>query len=294
MSIAAFCSSSTTTTSALCGKPWRRSARCGGDDYAGMTSLYRTPLGPILPAAPTGRVLEEPFRAKITKEGFRHPVTQGLTGSNLEDGRQEPAWGHWFRQAKCARPRTCRDAGRRRATALLVLDRKGKGRVALLTSDHAWLWRAAMRGGPHTDSAAPPLALAHEGAGSRGRAARRVCQGFEALDRAAHDGGRQGRARHDLCSGGRGALGGETREEEPGLWRADIDVKLPGLYKAETPGPSGLLTAVAHAGIEDPREMSEVVATEEKLKPIAEGTGGASSGRGRLRLNRRRRWICRA
>ena len=64
-----------------------------GDDYAGMTSLYRTPLGPILPAAPTGRVLEEPFRAKITGDGFRHPVTQGLQGANLEDGRREPALG---------------------------------------------------------------------------------------------------------------------------------------------------------------------------------------------------------
>ncbi len=35
---------------------------------------------------------------------------------------------------------------------LLILDRKGKGRVALLTSDHAWLWaRGYDGGGPHTD-----------------------------------------------------------------------------------------------------------------------------------------------
>ena len=35
---------------------------------------------------------------------------------------------------------------------LLVLDRKGKGRVALLISDHAWLWaRGYEGGGPHTD-----------------------------------------------------------------------------------------------------------------------------------------------
>ena len=35
---------------------------------------------------------------------------------------------------------------------LLVLDRKGKGRVALLLSDHAWLWaRGYDGGGPHTD-----------------------------------------------------------------------------------------------------------------------------------------------
>ena len=35
---------------------------------------------------------------------------------------------------------------------LLVLDRRGKGRVALLLSDHAWLWaRGYEGGGPHVD-----------------------------------------------------------------------------------------------------------------------------------------------
>ena len=35
---------------------------------------------------------------------------------------------------------------------LLVLDHKGKGRVALLTSDQAWLWaRGYEGGGPHSD-----------------------------------------------------------------------------------------------------------------------------------------------
>ena len=35
---------------------------------------------------------------------------------------------------------------------LLVLNRQGKGRVALLLSDHAWLWaRGYEGGGPHVD-----------------------------------------------------------------------------------------------------------------------------------------------
>ena len=55
-----------------------------------------------------------------------------------------------------------------------------------------------------------------------------------------------------------------------GLWRTTFDVKVPGLYKFE----SGELAAVTHAGIEDAREMSEVVATEAKLRPIADATGG--------------------
>ena len=60
----------------------------------------------------------------------------------------------------------------------------------------------------------------------------------------------------------------------PGRWRSSVDVKLPGLYKAETQAASGPLTAIAEAGTQDPREMSEVTATDSKLDPIAQATGG--------------------
>ena len=52
-----------------------------GDDYSGPQSLVRTPLSPVLPALPTGRVLEMPFKAKITEVGAKHPVTRGLPGA---------------------------------------------------------------------------------------------------------------------------------------------------------------------------------------------------------------------
>jgi hypothetical protein len=58
------------------------------------------------------------------------------------------------------------------------------------------------------------------------------------------------------------------------LWRSTIDVREPGLYKMQTSAPTGTLTAVAHAGIEDAREMSAVTATADKLKPLVEATGG--------------------
>ena len=57
-----------------------------GDDYAGSLSLFRTPLSPVLPAVPTGRVLSEPFKAKLTADGRKHPVTQGLTGAGAANG----------------------------------------------------------------------------------------------------------------------------------------------------------------------------------------------------------------
>jgi hypothetical protein len=75
--------------------------------------------------------------------------------------------------------------------------------------------------------------------------------------------------------------GGESSQVklEPagsGIWRASVDVKIPGLYKAQTQGTDGELTAVAHAGIDDPIEMSEVTATDAKLQPIIDSTGGGA------------------
>lgn len=244
-----------------------------GDDYAGMTSLYRTPLSPILPAAPTGRVLEEPFRARITGEGFRHPVTQGLPGANASEPDRPATWGHWFRQAE-VRP----DRGRvimegAKSQPLLVLDRKGKGRVALLTSDHAWLWaRGYEGGGPHTDLL---RRLSHWLMKEPDLEEERLIASARGLKLTI-----ERRTLEDQVSPVTiSAPGGERTEvtlerDRPGVWKTTLDVKLPGLYKAESEAPSGPLTAVAHAGVEDPREMSEVVATEQKLKPLVEQTGG--------------------
>jgi hypothetical protein len=73
-----------------------------------------------------------------------------------------------------------------------------------------------------------------------------------------------------------GGVSSEVRPEKsgPGVWRSIVDVQEPGLYKLQTPGPSGPLTAVANVGAEDAREMSEVTATDEKLKTLVETTGG--------------------
>ena len=118
----------------------------GGPDYAEAGSLYRTPLAPILPASPTGGILEEPFHATLASLGERHPVTRGLPGSEQDP----PAWSRWFRAVD-----TQLDAGQQLMsgpsdTPLLVLNREGEGRVAMLLSDHVWLWaRGFEGGGPH-------------------------------------------------------------------------------------------------------------------------------------------------
>ena len=119
-----------------------------GDDYASPLSLYRTPLGQILPAVPTGRVVEEPFKPKLTELGKKHPVTSDLPGA----GGDEPSWGRWFRVVE-ADPRDAEVLMQgAQDKPLLVIGQRGEGRVALLLSDHAWLWaRGYEGGGPYTD-----------------------------------------------------------------------------------------------------------------------------------------------
>ena len=44
-----------------------------GPDYAAAGSIYDTPLSPVLPAAPTGKIIEEPYYAKVTDLGAAPP-----------------------------------------------------------------------------------------------------------------------------------------------------------------------------------------------------------------------------
>lgn len=242
-----------------------------GDDYAGATTLYRTPLAPVLPAQPTGRVFEEPFKASITAEGAKHPVTRGLPGAGV-DGKP-PTWGRWFRQAEVKSPRGIPVMAGAQESPLLLLEKRGKGRVALLTSDHAWLWaRGFEGGGPHSDllrrlshwlMKEPDLEEERLLATSKGLKV--------TLER--HSMG------ETVAPAKLTAADGTVTEVtmEPagaGIWRGTVDVKRPGLYKAASEGPDGPLSAVVHAGTEDPREMNDVTATDDVLQPLAAQTGG--------------------
>ena len=64
-----------------------------GPDYASQTSIWRTPLEGVLPAEPSGRTVEVPFRAHLSELGKRHPVTRGLEGADEDP----PHWSRWFR-----------------------------------------------------------------------------------------------------------------------------------------------------------------------------------------------------
>jgi hypothetical protein len=249
-----------------------------GDDYASNYSIYHTPLSSVLPAAPTGRVLEMPFRAKVTAEGQKHPVTRGLPGWNsakVADASPKPTWGRWFRQAEVNGERGRIVMTGAEDKPLLVLDRKGKGRVALLTSDQAWLWaRGYDGGGPHTDLL---RRLSHWLMKEPDLEEERLIASARGLKLTLERRSMDDKVPAVKVLGPGGDTTDVTLEPvngQPGVWRSTVDVKLPGLYKAETPASIGQLTAVANAGVEDPREMSEVTTTESKMKPIADATGG--------------------
>ncbi|RPE67181.1 hypothetical protein EDD53_1585 [Pacificibacter maritimus] len=117
-----------------------------GPDFASADSLYRSSLSRIIPVQPTGRVIEQGYVPQISNLGSRHPVTQGLGGvaSSVD---APPNWGRWFRQIELSAL-----SGQVIMTGvddkpLLVLDRVGEGRVAVLGSDHAWLWSRGVEGG---------------------------------------------------------------------------------------------------------------------------------------------------
>ena len=57
---------------------------------------------------------------------------------------------------------------------------------------------------------------------------------------------------------------------EPGLSRATIAVEHNGLYRAS----DGEHVALVNVGPDNPLELQEVVSTTEKLRPLAEATGG--------------------
>ena len=110
-----------------------------GPDFASADSIYRSPLGAVLPAVPSARVLDEPFLPMVSDLGKRHPVTTGLPSNG--------DWGRWLRQIDVGEPQGNVVMEGVDGRPLLVLNRVEEGRVSLLASDHAWLWSRGYEGG---------------------------------------------------------------------------------------------------------------------------------------------------
>ncbi|HXW23509.1 MAG TPA: hypothetical protein VEK73_02090 [Xanthobacteraceae bacterium] len=236
-----------------------------GPDYASPTSLWRTPLDVILPAEPSGQLTERPFHARLSDAGKRHPVTRGLTGAETDP----PHWSRWFRLVDTKNASGTAVMHGPDDKPLLILSREGDGRVALLLSDHIWLWaRGYEGGGPHLDLL---RRLSHW-------LMKQPELEEEALRLAVHG--------HDLVvqrqtmadgvnpvtltspSGKTSTL--TLDAAEPGVWRTSVAANELGLWRAN----DGKLDALVNVGPANPREFAEVTSTAEVLAPLATATGG--------------------
>jgi len=238
-----------------------------GPEFSTPDGLFYSPLGVIAPAEPTGEDVEAPFQAKVSEEGLRHPVTRGLSGLDAKSG--DGAWGRWFRLigARATGGETVMNGPDDKP--LLMLSRVDKGRVGLLLSDQMWLWaRGYDGGGPYLDllrrlahwlMKEPELEEEALRASAKGRdvtVERQSASGAEReTDLVAPDG-----TRTKLT----------MTPEAPGLARAHVAVDRYGLYRAE----DGQHVALVSVGPANPLELQDVVSTPEKLRPIAEATGG--------------------
>ena len=241
----------------------------GGQELASAESIWRSPLGDVFPARPTARVYQEGFHPRVTDLGRRHPVTSGLEDlvPLSEDGR--PGWGRWFRQVDLEPEHGQTVMAGVNDRPLLMLDRVGAGRLALLASDQTWLWDRGFEGGgpqlellrrlAHWMMGEPDLEEETLTATAEG-------QNVTVLRRTLRD--EVGEVTVTGPDGETFTL--ELREDAPGEFRAEFEAPAIGLYRLS----ENDLESVVALGPQAPREFEETIATAEKLRPLVSSTRG--------------------
>ena len=236
-----------------------------GPESGAVDSLWRSPLAEVLPVDVTSRVIDEGFKPALTDLGRKHPVTEGLEALAPEGG-----WGRWFRAIEIT-PKSGQvvmsGPGDR---PLLVLDRVEEGRVAVLASDHAWLWGRGYEGG------GPQLELLR-------RLAHWMLKEPELEEEAL-----TATAKGDVLTITRRTVAEDppgdltitgpdgaqtviaTPETTPGRYQADWQAPMMGLFRLV----QGDLTRVVAVGPSAPREFEETIADAEKLTPMVAATRG--------------------
>lgn len=245
-----------------------------GPDFASADSIFRTPLADVLPARPSARVLEQAYRPAVTQTGDKHPVTAELEGRD--------SWGRWLRLVDLAPTsgHTLMQGVNERP--LLVLDRVEEGRVALLASDHAWLWSRGYEGGgpqlellrrlSHWMMKEPELEEEVLSATASGQSLiiqrRSLGDSVGTVEIQRPDGEVETR---------------ELSQTAPGLWEGQYDGPMVGLYRLR----EGDRETVIGLGPQSPREFETPLATGDVLAPLIRtwrsGTMALEDGIPRLR-----------
>lgn len=242
-----------------------------GPETLGGGGLYNTSLGRIVPGLPKGRILESAYRPAITDLGARHPVTAGLDpqagGQPQADGG--PGWGRWLRQVELEPDRGHTLLSGAGGAPLLTLDRAGSGRVAILASDHAWLWHRGYEGGgpqlellrrlAHWMMREPELEEETLSASVSGAEISVVRRSLSEVS---------GPVSLETPSGASGEIALE--ETAPGVYRGVFEAGEQGLHRLR----HGRLSTVAAVGAASPREFERVVASGDSLEGFVRSTRG--------------------
>lgn len=233
-----------------------------GPDFASANSLYRSPLSNILPAEPTARVITKPLRPKLTAVGQKHPVTANLSSDKTE-------WGRWLRQIEVTQKSGHILMSGADERPLLILDRQGEGRVALLASDHAWLWHRGFEGGGPQRELLRRLAhwmMKEPDLEEETLTARAYGDGLKIIRQSLQD--NIAPVTVTSPSGNKSLL--NLKQTAPGRFEADLQTDELGLYRLIGDGQS----SVVGLGPTAPREFEHTIATAELLKPLITSTGG--------------------
>ncbi|MBX4335115.1 glutamine amidotransferase [Bartonella raoultii] len=237
-----------------------------GPEFTQQNSLARTPLISVLPALPSGVIIQKPFRPQLTKEGKRHPVTRGLSTP------ESPAsqWGQWLRQIAIQQINNgialMKGADEQ---PLLLLSHVGKGRVGMLLSDESWLWARGFEGGgpyaalyrriahwlmkePELEEEKLSATSDHHHLTIRRQTLKDHPESAEVI----------------FPSGKKENI--RLSKEQEGIFTATLTTDETGTFTIK----NGNLTALSSMGMHDNLELFDLVSTEEKLAPIIKHTGG--------------------
>ncbi len=242
-----------------------------GPEFVGPGTLAATALASVLPVRPaedSGAVVDGGFRPEVTALGTRHPVTENLPGWKPNG---PPDWGSWYRRIDAPASGGQVLMSGPDNSPLLLLDRVGEGRVAMLLSDQIWLWS---RG--------------HQGGGPQAELLRRIAH-WLMKEPALEEEALRATIRDDQLQIERRTLddkpppdvtvtppsGPVTRVPlkpvRPGYATAEMDAAAPGVWQVS----DGMHTVFAAEQNSNPRELADLRATATILAPLARASGGS-------------------
>ncbi|MGE0415664.1 MAG: hypothetical protein AB7O80_02565 [Acetobacteraceae bacterium] len=244
-----------------------------GPEFSGPASLAATPLGQVLagPPARFDAVVNGRFKPWVSALGQRHPVTEGLAGANPSGSAgAAPSWGAWYRRIQTDRVQGDVLLQSPDGQPLLVLDRVGRGRTAMLLSDQIWLWSRGHDGGGPQAELLRRVAhwLMQEPELEENALTAHVAEGRLNIERRSTDPNPGNTVTVTDPDGATHVL--TLADKAPGRMAASLPAPSPGVWQAT----DGTHTAYAAAGAVNPAEIADLRATASEIGKLARASGG--------------------